>query len=85
MVPVLIQNVRFCCGTRLENGVHRNGKQPGSAENSFFDHSKMEAMKSLSVWEAAHSDDDQFRAEPFSSYRCLTSGLNKERITKIAL
>ena len=34
--------------TRLENGVLRNGQQPGSAENSFFDHSKFEAMKSLS-------------------------------------
>ena len=34
--------------TRLENGILRNGQQPGSAVNSFFDHSKFEAMKSLS-------------------------------------
>ena len=39
--------------TRLENGILHNGQQPGSAENSFFDHSKIEAMKSLSGWEAA--------------------------------
>ena len=49
--------------TRLENGVLRNGQQPGSAENNFFDHSKFEAMKSLSGWEAARSDEDQFRAK----------------------
>ena len=39
--------------TRLENGVLRKGQQPGSAVNSFSDHSKFEAMKSLSGWEAA--------------------------------
>ena len=33
--------------TRLENGVLRNGQQPGSPVNS---HSKFEAMKSLSGW-----------------------------------
>ena len=46
--------------TRLENGVLCNRQQPGSAEDSFFDHSKFEATKSLSGWEAAHSDEDQF-------------------------
>ena len=49
--------------TRLENGVLRNGQQPGSAENSFFDYSKYEAMKSLSGRVAARSDEDQFRAK----------------------
>ena len=50
--------------TRLENGVLRNGQQPGSAENNFFFyHSKFEAMKSLSGWEAPRSDEDQFRAK----------------------
>ena len=49
--------------TRLENGVLRNGQQPGSAENSFFDHSKFEAMKLLSSWEAARSDEEQVRAK----------------------
>ena len=39
-------DVRMC--TRLENGVLRNGQQLGSAENSFFDHSKFETVKSLS-------------------------------------
>ena len=54
-------NVRM--RTRLENGVLRNGQQPGSAENNFFDHSKFEARKSLSGWEAARSDEDQFCAK----------------------
>ena len=49
--------------TRLENGVLRSGQQPGSAENSLFDHSKFEGKKSLSGWEAARSDEDRFRAE----------------------
>ena len=40
-------NVRM--RTKLENGVLCYGKQPGSAENSFFDHSKFEGMKSLSA------------------------------------
>ena len=49
--------------TRLENGVLRNGQQPGSVENSFFDYSKFEAMKSLSSWDAARCDEHQFRAK----------------------
>ena len=49
--------------TRLENGVLRNGQQLGSAENSFFDNSKFEAMKSLSGWDAAHCDEHQFHAK----------------------
>ena len=54
-------DVRMC--TRLENNVLRNGQQPDSDENNFFDHSKFEAMKSLSGWEAERSDEDQFRAK----------------------
>ena len=46
------------CIITLENGVLRNGQQPGSTENSFFDHSKFEAMKLLSGWEATRSDKD---------------------------
>ena len=49
--------------TRLENDVLGNGQQPGSDENNFFDHSKFEAMKSLSDWEAERSDEDQFCAK----------------------
>ena len=49
--------------TRLKNGVFRNGQQPGSAENSFFDYSKFEAMKSLNGWDAARCDEHQFRAK----------------------
>ena len=32
-------------------------QQPGSVENNFFDYSKFEAMKSLSGWETARSDE----------------------------
>ena len=42
---------------RLENGILHNGQQLGSAVDSFFDHSKFEAMKSLSGWEAARCDE----------------------------
>ena len=49
--------------TRLENGVLCNGQQPDSAKNSFLDHSKFEAMKLLSGWELAHSDEDQIRVK----------------------
>ena len=52
-----------CIRTRLENGVLRNGQQPGSAENSFFDYSKFEAMKSLSGWDATRCEEHQFRAK----------------------
>ena len=48
--------------TRLETGVLRNGQQPSSVEN-FFDHSKFEAMKSLTSWEVARCDEHQFRAK----------------------
>ena len=49
--------------TRLENGVLRNGQQQGSAENSFFDYSEFEAMKSLSGWDGARCDEHQFCAK----------------------
>ena len=49
--------------TRLENGVLHNGQQPGSAVDSFFDHSKFEAMKLLSGWEAAHCDEHLLHAK----------------------
>ena len=77
--------------TRLENGVFRNWQQPGSAENNFFDHSKFEAMKLLSGWEAVRSNEDQFRTKikvstwAILSYCRLASSLNKEeRIRKMA-
>ena len=47
----------------IQDYVLRNGQQPGSAENSFFDHSKFEAVKLLSGWEAARSDEDQFHTK----------------------
>ena len=63
MVIGLGTRLDACRRTTLENGILRNGQQPGSAENSFFDHSKFEAMKSLSGWEATRSDKDQFCAK----------------------
>ena len=68
-----------------------NGQQSGSAVNSCFDQGKIEAMKLLSGCEAAHSDEHQFLAkflrtlEPFSSFCCLTSGLNKETMALLLL
>ena len=64
--PVVIglgMRLNVCMCTRLENGVLHNGQQPGSAVNSFFDHSEFEAMNSLSGWEAAHCDEHQFHAK----------------------
>ena len=58
---------------------------------AFIDQGDFEAMKSLSDWEAAPCDDNQFHTKIKMStwavfelcYRRLTSGLNKER--KMAL
>ena len=62
MVISLGTRVDMHMRARLENGVLRNGQQPGSVENNSFDHSKFEAMKSLSGWEATRSDRHQFCA-----------------------
>ena len=53
--------MRMCA--RLENGVLRNGQQPGSVGNSFFDYSKFEAMKLLSGWDVARCGEHQFCAK----------------------
>ena len=63
MVIGLGTRLDVCMRTRLKNGVLRNGQQPGSAGNSFFDYSKFEAMKSLSGWVAVRCDEHQFRAK----------------------
>ena len=44
----------------FENGVLCNWQQPSSAVNSCFDHSKFEAMKSLSGCEPVCCDEHQF-------------------------
>ena len=68
LIPKAITMV-ISLGMRLDVRMHIqdyvlcNGQQPGSAENNFFDHSKFEAVKSLSGWEAARSDKDQFRTK----------------------
>ena len=46
--------------TTLENGVLRNGQQPGRAENSFIDQGELVAMKTLSVCKALRCDKRQF-------------------------
>ena len=61
--------VVFGLGTRLcmrmrttfENGVLRNGQQPGRAENSFIDEGEFVAMKTLSCCKALGCDKRQFR------------------------
>ena len=47
--------------TTLENGVLRNGQQPGRAENSFIDQCEFVAMKTLSGYKALRCDQRQFR------------------------
>ena len=49
--------------TKLENGVLHNGQQPQSVVNGYIDQGEFEAMKSLSGWDAARSDEHQFRAK----------------------
>ena len=63
MVFGLGMRLHVCMHTRLENGVLCNGQQLGSAVNSFLDQGKFEAMKMLSGWEAACSDEHQFCAK----------------------
>ena len=46
--------------TTLENGVLRNGQQPGRAENSFINQGKFVAMKKLSSCKAPRCDKHQF-------------------------
>ena len=49
--------------TKLENGVLRNGQQPGSAVNSFIDLGEFEATKTLSGRRALCCDKHQFCAK----------------------
>ena len=45
--------------TTFENGVLRNGQQPGSVVNSSIDQGEFRAMKTLSVCIAPRCDKDQ--------------------------
>ena len=59
---------------------------------AFIDRGKFEAMTSLSGWEAARSDEHQFRAKikvstlvvfelsSFSSYRCSAPSLHRKSV-----
>ena len=49
--------------TKLENGVLHNAQQPQSVVNGFIDQGEIEAMKTLSCWEAARCDEHPFRAK----------------------
>ena len=46
--------------TTLENGVLRNGQQPGRAENSFIDQVELVAIKTLSGCKAPRCHKHQF-------------------------
>ena len=46
--------------TTLENGILRNGQQPGRAENSFVNQGEFVAMKMLSGCNALRCDKRQF-------------------------
>ena len=57
----LRMRMRTC--TKLENGVHHNGQPTQSVVNGFSDQGELEAMKTLSGWEAARCDEHPFRAK----------------------
>ena len=63
MTVVFGLGTRLCVRMRttLENGVLRNRRQPGRAENSFIDRDEFVAMKTLSGCKAPRCDKDQFR------------------------
>ena len=52
--------LRVCMRTTFENGVLRNGQQPGSVMNSFIDQGKFGVMKTLSGCIALRCDKHQF-------------------------
>ena len=56
-------DVRMRTRLKMASFACRNGQQPGSAGNSFFDYSEFEAMKSLSGWVTARCDEHQFLAK----------------------
>ena len=60
MVFDLGTRLRVRMRTAIENGVLRNGQQPGRAENSFIDQGELVAMKTLSGCKAPRCDKDQF-------------------------
>ena len=49
--------------TKLENGVLHNGQPRQSVVNGFSDQGELEAMKTLSGWEAARCDEHPFCAK----------------------
>ena len=49
--------------TQLEKVILCNGQQSSSPVNSFFDQGKLEAMRTLSGWEATRCDEHQFHAK----------------------
>ena len=62
MTVVFGLGTRLCVHlhTTLENGVLRNGQQPGRAENSFMDQGEFVVMKTLSGCKAPRCDKHQF-------------------------
>ena len=60
MVFGLGMRLCVCMRTTFENGVLRNGQQPGGAVNSFIDQGEFRAMKTLSGRIAPRCDKHQF-------------------------
>ena len=63
MVFDLGTRLRMRMRTKLENGVLHNGQPTQSVVNGFSDQGELEAMKTLSGWEAARCDEHPFRAK----------------------
>ena len=82
MVFGLGMRLRVRMRTKLENGVLHNGQQPQCCEWLLLTRVNLKLFKSLSGWEAACSDEHQFRAIIKASTLAvfeLSLGLNKER------
>ena len=62
MVFGLGTRLRVRMRTKLENGILHNGQPTQSVVNGFSDQGELEAMKTLSGWEAARCNEHPFCA-----------------------
>ena len=63
MVFGLGTRLRVHMRTKLENGILHNGQPTQSVVNGFSDQGELEAMKTLSGWEAARCNEHPFCAK----------------------
>ena len=63
MVFGLGTRLRVRMRTKLENGILHNGQPTQSVVNGFSDQGELEAMKTLSGWEAARCNEHPFCAK----------------------